>query len=81
MMQRKYVVTSRLAPHLGSDLPKIEMIERYSFGPFDAAKTYAKTLMPGYTVIPGGRLLGNIIKFEAINYDIGYGADILVHEC
>lgn len=75
---RSYKVHAHVPTHLGT-APEQFINGSFSFGQFDAAKKYCKENLLGYDAIQGGQDFCNgLRRFQAVNNDLGYGADIWV---
>jgi len=86
--EREFLVKATVAPQFKKP-PDDVMYGSPGTSALNAAKNYAGIYLSGYEVIPGGRRMGNkedgkrlfeIMKFEALNHDIGYGAVVYVYE-
>jgi len=73
-MDRAYRITS---PQAAAELI---IVGGFSFGPFDAAKRYALTRLPTYSVLGGGTAFPGGHRFEAVDQAEQIGAFIYVRE-
>lgn len=80
MMRRAYSVRAHTAP--GIDPPAArEQSGGFAYGAWNAARDYARDTLPGYDVIPGGRLVAPGVRaFDAIDYAGQRGAVLWVRE-
>ena len=73
-MNRRYMVSS-------ANLPSGERSGGFAYGARDAARDYARDTLPGFDVIPGGRIESpGLWRFEAVNQSTQRGAVLWVRE-
>lgn len=79
-MTRIYQLSARVAP--GLPVPPADTVRGgFSFGALDAAASYARVHLAGYSVIPGGvHLAPGLRRFEALDHAAGLACTLYVTE-